>query len=164
MGFAARLAPVVSALREPMARGLWLFARVLQPLRSQVFDLYMRVSPEGDRRVFARSEMKEMFIDDLAEGGRRWFHAPVCDLVLFLRPWGFSPSDVRVPIRFWHGDADHIVPLVHGEQVAGLVPGSEIRVRSGESHLGSLDAAEEILDFVLAHWPAAVPTSESEPS
>jgi hypothetical protein len=34
------------------------------------------------------------------------------------------------------------------------VPDSELRVRPGESHLGSLDAADEILDAILACWSA----------
>jgi pimeloyl-ACP methyl ester carboxylesterase len=148
----ATFQPLLSAFREPLGWGLWGFVRALKPLASPVFDFYMRMSPEGDQRVFARPEMKSMFIDDLVSGGTRHFSAFVYDLVLFGRPWGFSVRDVAVPVRFWHGDADHIVPLAHGEHLARLVPGSTLTVRSGESHLGSLDAAEEILDTVLRFW------------
>jgi pimeloyl-ACP methyl ester carboxylesterase len=145
---------LLSMFREPLAFGVWGFTRVMKPLASPAFDLYMRMSPEGDQRVFARPEMKAMFIDDLASGSTHRFSAFVYDLVLFGREWGFSPRDIKVPVRFWHGDADHIVPLAHGEHLSRLVPGATLEVRPGESHLGSLDAAEEILDRVLTFWPA----------
>ena len=75
-------------------------------------------------------------------------------LVVFTRDWGFSLSDIGVPIRFWHGDADNIVPLAHAQHVAALVPDAELRVRAGESHLGALDAAEEIFGALLEFWRA----------
>ncbi|MET1003711.1 MAG: alpha/beta hydrolase [Acidimicrobiia bacterium] len=153
VGLAKRLAPVLSLLREPLAHGLWLTARLLRPVASQAFDLYMRISPEGDRRIFADPAMKEMFLDDLLRGSRRQLHAPVYDLVLFTRPWGFSLRDLVVPIEFWHGDVDNIVPLAHGQRLAALVPGSELNIREGRSHLGGFDAAAEVLDALLAHWP-----------
>ncbi|MCU1429336.1 MAG: Alpha/beta hydrolase [Actinomycetia bacterium] len=148
----ARFQSVISTLREPLGAGLWMATRALRPLANQAFGLYMRMSPEGDQRVFARPEMKAMFIDDIVDGSERQFRAMVYDLVLFGRPWGFAVRDITRPIRFWHGDSDHIVPLAHGKHLAELVPDSELRVRHGESHLGSLDAAEEILDILLQVW------------
>jgi pimeloyl-ACP methyl ester carboxylesterase len=125
----------------------------LRPLASQVFDLYIRTMPDGDQDVMRRPEMKRMFIDDLLRASRPQLHAPIYDAVLFVRPWGFSLRDIRVPIRFWHGDADEIVPLAHGEHQSALVPDSELNVRPGEGHMGSLDAAEEIIDKILDLWP-----------
>jgi pimeloyl-ACP methyl ester carboxylesterase len=122
------------------------------PLRSQMFDAYMRISPPGDQRVFARPEMKAMFLDDFVRTYRRQLHGPVADVALFTREWGFSLRDVRVPIRFWHGDSDRIVPLAHAQHMSQLVPDAELRIRPGESHLGGLDAAEEIFDVLLDLW------------
>ena len=125
----------------------------LRPLASQAFDLFIGTMPEGDQEVMSRPEMKHMFMDDLLRASRLQLHAPLYDLVLFTRPWGFSLRDIRVPIRFWHGDADHLVPLAHGEHQAALVPDSDLQVRPREGHMGSLDAAEEILDSILGLWP-----------
>ena len=94
-----------------------------------------------------------MFIDDLLHGSRWGLRAPIYDLVLFCRPWGFRLRDIEVPIRFWHGDADHLVPLAHGRHLAKLVRDSKLSVRRGESHLGGLAAAEEVLDAILSLWP-----------
>ncbi len=154
IAFAGKLAPVVERIRTPLGYGLSAMVRLLTPFSSQVFDLFMRVSPEGDQVVFARPEMKAMFIDDLSGASERGgVRSLVSDLVLFNRPWGFRLRDIQAPIRFWHGDADHLVPLTHGEHQAALVPDSALAVRPGESHMGSLDAADEILGAILSLWP-----------
>ena len=145
--------PLFRTFHEPLGVMLTALVWVLQPVASPVFNLFARLSPPGDRVVFARPEMKAIFIDDLVHGSRWGLRAPVYDLLLFCRPWGFRLRDIHVPIRFWHGDADHLVPLQHAHHQASLVPNSTLRVRHGESHLGSLGAAEEILDAVLALWP-----------
>ena len=153
VGLAAPFEAVFASLHEPLGVMLTLLVWTLRPFASPVFNLFMRLSPEGDRAVFARPEMKAMFLDDLLQGSRWGLRAPVYDLVLFCRPWGFRLRDIRVPIRFWHGDADHLVPLAHGQHQAKLVPGATLNVRRGESHLGSLAAAEQILDAILSLWP-----------
>jgi pimeloyl-ACP methyl ester carboxylesterase len=133
----------------------------VRPLASQAFDLFITTMPEGDQDVMWRPEMKEMFIDDMLRAGRQQLHAPIYDVVLFARPWGFALRDIRVPIRFWHGDADHIVPLAHGEHQATLVPDSDLKIRPREGHMGSLDAAEEILDTILGLWPGETARSQA---
>ena len=42
--------------------------------------------------------------------------------------------------------------LRHGEHVVSLLPDAELFVRPGESHLGGLGAAEEVLATLLAVW------------
>jgi pimeloyl-ACP methyl ester carboxylesterase len=151
--FAAQFEPLFRHLHEPLGVMLTLLAWVLRPAASPVFNLIMNISPEGDRAVFARPEMKAMFIDDILQGSRWGLRAPVYDLLLFSRPWGFRLRDIRVPIRFWHGDADHLVPLAHGRRQAELVRDAMLCIRRGESHLGSLAAAEDVLDAILSLWP-----------
>ena len=156
VSLARRLWPLLDVMREPLGYALWALVRALMPLSSQGFDAFIRIMPEGDQVVLRRPEIKRMFIDDLAWASRSGLHAPVYDLVLFARPWGFSLRDIHVPIRFWHGDGDNIVPLAHAELLAQLVPDGELRVRAREGHIGNLGAAEEILASVLSLWPASV--------
>src|SRR3546814_4240350 len=86
-----------------------------------------------------------MFLDDLLNGSRFQTSAPLNDVVLFARDWGFRVADIAVPVRWWHGDADHIVPFAHGEHTTSLIPDAELHTISGESHLGGLGIAEEVL-------------------
>jgi pimeloyl-ACP methyl ester carboxylesterase len=149
---ARRFGPVLNVLREPLGVMLTGLTRLARPIENQAFDLYMRNSPPGDQRVFSNPEMREMFIADLRSAARTGLKAPVYDAILFGKPWGFSPSDVKVPIAFWHGDSDNIVPLHHARHLQALVRGSTLSVRAGESHLGALEAGEEILATILEHW------------
>ena len=64
-------------------------------------------------------------------------------------------------MHFWHGDSDHLVPLAHGKHQAALVPRSKLYVRHGESHLGSLAAAEEVLDVILSFWATGTKVRKS---
>ncbi len=149
----ARFNSLLGTLREPLSLGLWTTARIVGPVASSVVNLYARLSPAGDREVFASPGMKEMFTDDLVRASRRQLRAPILDLVLFGRDWGFSVRDVAVPMYFWHGDKDYIVPVAHGRHLAGLVPGAKLQVQAGGAHLANLALGGEVLDAILAHWP-----------
>jgi pimeloyl-ACP methyl ester carboxylesterase len=161
MALARRLRIPLEALYGVIGRLTWAMTYSVRPLASQAFDLFITTMPEGDQDVMWRPEMKEMFLDDMLRAGRQQLHAPIYDIVLFSRPWEFCLRDIRVPIRFWHGDADHIVPLAHGEHQATLVPDSELKIRPREGHMGSLDAAEEILDTILDLWPGKTARSQA---
>ena len=147
-----RLAPVVSVGRVPLGIGLTGAIRLAKPLASPALDLFARLSPEGDRRLLARPEFKAMFLDDLLNGSRKQLSAPLSDLLLFSRHWGFQVADVEAPVRWWHGDADHIVPFAHGLHMVERLANAELIVQEGESHLGGLGVAEEILTTLTDLW------------
>ncbi len=149
VSLARRLSPVVRVARRPIGLGLTGAIRVVKPLASPGLDLYARLSPAGDRRLLNRPEFKAMFLDDLLNGSRRQFAAPLSDVLLFSRHWGFEAADVTCPVRWWHGDDDHIIPFEHGRHMVERLPDAELRVLAGESHLGGLAVGEEILDTLL---------------
>jgi pimeloyl-ACP methyl ester carboxylesterase len=152
VGRTAPLGPLAALFRVPLGMALTGFVWAVRPVAYPAIGLYARISPEGDRKVFARPEIKAMFIDDILTGSRTGIRAPILDFVLFTRDWGFSVRDVVQPIRWYHGDADHIVPLAHGQHVVDLLPNAELFIRPGESHLGGLGAAEEVLTALLSAW------------
>jgi pimeloyl-ACP methyl ester carboxylesterase len=128
---------------------------MVRPVASPALELYARLSPEGDREMLSRPEFKAMFLDDLLNGSRKQLAAPIADSVLFARPWGFRLGDVQVPVHWWHGDADHIIPFSHGEHAVSLLPDARLYPMPGESHLAGLGRAEEILRTLLEAWDAA---------
>jgi pimeloyl-ACP methyl ester carboxylesterase len=146
-----RIAPVLSVARVPIGIGLTGVIRVVKPLASPGLDLFARFSPAGDRALLERPEFKAMFLDDLLNGSRKQISAPLADVLLFSRSWGFELADVKVPVHWWHGDADHIIPFDHGVHSVERLPDAELHVLPGESHLGGLGAGEEILVTLLAH-------------
>ena len=150
---AVRLAPLLVAARVPLGVALTVAIRLVRPLAGPGLDLYAAVQPPGDKNLLSRPEFKAMFIDDLLNGSRFQTSAPVSDLVLFTRPWGFAPGDVTVPVRWWHGNEDHIVPFAHGQHMVDLLPDADLMVIDGESHLGGLGIAMEVVDTLMELGP-----------
>lgn len=52
-----------------------------------------------------------------------------------LRPWGFDPADVRVPVLLGYGVDDEQVPLEHGRWWAKQLPTARLTEVSGVGHL-----------------------------
>lgn len=153
ISLAVRLAPLLALGRVPLGVAMNQFVRLAKPVAGSFLDLYAAVQPPGDRTLLSRPEFRAMFVDDLLNGNRFQSTAPINDLLLFCREWGFAPADVRVPVRWWHGDDDHIVPLRHGRHVVDRLPDAELTVIEGESHLGGLGAVEEVLGTLLGLGP-----------
>ncbi|WP_300642870.1 alpha/beta hydrolase [Nocardioides sp.] len=144
------LSPLLRAGRVPIGVALTQLIRLARPVAGPGLDLYAAVQPPGDKNLLARPEFKAMFLDDLLNGSRFQTTAPIHDLILFTRDWGFTLADVRVPVRWWHGDDDHIVPFHHGAHVVDRLPDATMHVIDGESHLGGLGIAEEVLSTVMS--------------
>lgn len=153
-----RVAPLLELAKVPIGMVATTLIRLIRPLAGPAADLYGLVSPPADRALLARPEIKAMFLDDLLNGSRRQMTAPLYDIVAFARDWGFGLDTVKVPVLWWHGDADHIVPYAHGQHVVSRLPDAELYPMPGESHLGGLGRAEEILRSMLDVWDREAPT------
>ncbi len=138
--------------RRVEAPAAWAGTRLLRPLipwGSQIYDAFSLIMPQADRDVFATPGVKDMFIDDLARGVRgHGLQAAMRDAVLFGRDWGFRLADVDVPVRWWHGDKDTIIPLAHGRHAAGLLPNATFVLRPGGSHLSGYAAADDVVQAI----------------
>lgn len=152
VGVFAPLAPIAGPASRVVGRAFQGFVAVMTPVSGTVFGLVSRLFPEGDQVVFAEPEIEAMFLDDIIRQTAGGLPGPPLDLIVFVREWGFNLADLSVPVHFWHGDADPIVPLGHAEHMAGLVPGATLVVRPAESHLGGFAVAEEAVKTAMSHW------------
>lgn len=143
-------APVLSLVRGPLSLALAQAVRMVRPLAGAAIDGYAAVQPRGDRELLGRPEFRAMFLDDLLNGARFQVGAPLSDIILFSREWGFAAADVGVPVRWWHGDADHIVPHAHGVHLSARLPDAVFATIPGESHLGGMGLATRVLEDLLA--------------
>ena len=145
---ARRFAPMLSQLRRPLAALSTGLLAPLIPFSHYAYRAYSGISPEGDKRVFADPEIEGMFIDDIVLAIKGRCQALVDDARLFGRDWGFRLADVNVPVRWWHGDADPLVPLAAAQAAVSRLPDAELILRPGESHLGGFAMADEVLEFI----------------
>lgn len=145
MALGTLVAPLLEVAGTPIRLAASTLIRLARPIASPALDVYARLSPEPDRRLLTRPEIKAMFLDDLLNGSRKQLAAPFADVVVFARDWGFRLDEVKVPVLWWHGDRDHIIPFAHGEHVVARLPDAKLYHLPGESHLAGLGRAEEIL-------------------
>ncbi|WAC54247.1 alpha/beta fold hydrolase [Gordonia sp. SL306] len=152
MRLARAAAPVLRVAGAPVGKVVSSVLSVARPIADPAISIYGRLSPQGDRELLSRPEFRAMFLDDLLHGGSQRMEAPFSDIVVFSRDWGFQVSDVTVPVRWWHGDRDHIIPYSHGEHMVSLLPDAKLFTMHGESHLGALGMSVDIITELLAVW------------
>jgi pimeloyl-ACP methyl ester carboxylesterase len=70
------------------------------------------------------------------------------DLLAGVRPWGFAPSGIAVPVLVLHGEADRMVPSAHGAWLAAQCPTAELRLAPEAGHITVLDSAPAALDWL----------------
>jgi pimeloyl-ACP methyl ester carboxylesterase len=157
MGFGSRVAPMLPIMGLPLRLAAVGLIQAIRPVAPMALKAYAMISPEGDRRLLERPEFGAMFLDDLLNGSRKQLSAPFADVTVFAKDWGFRLEEVKVPVRWWHGDKDHIVPFAHGEHVVARLPDAELFTLPGESHLGGLGVAEDILGSIVELWDSVDP-------
>jgi len=131
---ARRFNRVLTQLRRLLAVLSTVLLAPLIPFAHYAYRAYASRWPEDDQRVLADPEVEAIFVDDMVNAfhGRRL--AMVDDARLLGRDWGFRLADVKVPVRWWHGDSDHVVPIAGVEAAVSRLQDAELVVRSGESN------------------------------
>jgi pimeloyl-ACP methyl ester carboxylesterase len=120
-----------------------LFAMRTFPDRA--LDGMLKSLPEPDRRILARREVADMFLEEARRGGPTAARAAAQDFALFARPWRFRLEDISAPVHVFHGDLDANVPLPHGRAQADRIPNAKLHLFPGEGHMVYFDHAREIL-------------------
>jgi pimeloyl-ACP methyl ester carboxylesterase len=81
-------------------------------------------------------ELKATLREALRSGVDGW----VDDDLAFVRPWGFDPRAISIPVRVRFDAADTLVPATHGRWLAAHIERAVDEVSSG--HVGSIDPDE----------------------
>jgi pimeloyl-ACP methyl ester carboxylesterase len=107
---------------------------VLDTTPAQLLAAWGTIFSAADREVMS-GEIAEWVLDNIRAGIRPssdgWFD----DDVVFVKPWGFDVSSVRVPMLVWQGEQDRFVPFGHGVWLAAHIPGAEPRLTPDDGHL-----------------------------
>jgi pimeloyl-ACP methyl ester carboxylesterase len=130
--------------------GQWLLARDrprLMRVSIRVLFLLAGVAPGIARRVFgsnstpaeksisSRPEVMDRALASARESTRQGAAGLVDDMRVAIRPWGFVPSEIRVPVIVWQGDQDSSIIESWGDWWSENVPGATLIRCSGEGHL-----------------------------
>jgi pimeloyl-ACP methyl ester carboxylesterase len=94
----------------------------------------------------AAAWLADVFRESVREGLWGWHD----DQLAFVRPWGFSVGDIRVPVAIWQGLQDRQTPYAHGGWLASHIPGAHPHLLADEGHLSlGVDSFGLILDDLL---------------
>jgi pimeloyl-ACP methyl ester carboxylesterase len=105
---------------------------------------------DADRQVLARDDVQRVLVEAVQEALRPGVWGWVDDDLAFLRPWGFTVTEIRVPVTIRYGNRDVLVPAAHGAWLAGHVSGAEVIVDDGAGHLANPETVLERLTILAA--------------
>jgi len=153
--FLSTHAPVFASL---LLDGAALVSRVAPRVSLRFAQLSMSAR---DRAVLTEFESPRAALTLFTRAFEQGAHGVVADYAALARPWGFPVEELQeytLPIAVWHGDRDDMVPVRHTEGFLARVPRAELTMWPGAGHLGLIDRAAEVLDWLaLRAADASVP-------
>lgn len=98
---------------------------------AQTADMLSSMNSEADQ---ARDmvEFNEYNLRRAREGLKNGEEGMRDDSLAMVKPWGFDPSDIRVPVQIWHGGQDRYIPFAHGVWLAAHIPHAEAHIEPDE--------------------------------
>lgn len=71
------------------------------------------------------------------------------DYRCFGQPWNVKFEEIRVPVRFFHSEADQSVPISHAEYLVNIIPNASLKRFQNLDHTATTQAAlPEVFDFL----------------
>ncbi len=90
--------------------------------------------PDADRRIVVDAAIGHLLEDNIRTAFAQNSDGVITDGRLIARQWGFDPGDVDVPLVFWHGLRDPIVPFDLAEPVMKRFPNATVNTLAEEGH------------------------------
>ena len=122
------------------------------PLRT-ITSLGLAEWPEGpdqDRETLERSpELAGAIADSMRRAVARGVDGWIDDSVAVSRPWGFTVSDIGVPVTIRHGEIDRLVQVDHGTWLAEHIPGARAQILPDHGHVSIAEPFDEVMDALL---------------
>src|SRR5262249_45512259 len=92
---------------------------------------------EGDMAAMSEEAVARELRRTLREALRPGVDGWVDDDLAFVKPWGFDPRSITVPVVVRYGAADTLVPAAHGRWLASHIRGA-VEERDDTGHIGSI--------------------------
>ncbi len=150
--------PVIRATGWLGLHAAWVFvpgfgaaARFTTRHGDRAVDLAFRTLPPCDRAIVDQPAIRRLSASDAREAFRQGGRGMRDDALALLAPPAFALGDITTPVHLWHGDADTIVPIATGREVAAAVPDCDATFLPGEGHYLAIPRAGEVL-AVFREW------------
>jgi pimeloyl-ACP methyl ester carboxylesterase len=106
--------------------------------------------PKVDKAVVSDYGIRTMLQENFDEALRMTIDGWIDDNLALVRPWGFDPSAITVPVWMWHGTADRNSPFAHSRWLEKEIAGSELHEGRGRSHLSAVEEVPRALRWAAA--------------
>ena len=101
---------------------------------NSVLSLLFNVS-KPDKNVLKEKENQKQLQRMITGAFQSGTRGVTWDWRLEALPWGFSLSEIQMPVSIWHGEEDTLVPVAHGRYMARAIPHNRTNFISCEGHL-----------------------------
>ncbi len=122
-----------------------LLSGVIRTWPTAMFRLLSASGRERDRQILREGHMRSVWVAALRASAAQGPGAALAEMGRYARPWGLAWSAVTASVELWHGSADPVVPVRHGEHLAAVLPRAHLTICPGEGHfstaVGYMEAA-----------------------
>jgi pimeloyl-ACP methyl ester carboxylesterase len=139
-GWLARNAPALNAV--PLTVMRWSLASPARRERSLRRE--MAATPEA-KHAGLRIEF-EAVADALRQGTR----GALQDLAVSRPPWPFPLSEIKTPVRLWHGARDTNAPPATARRLARELPDATLHISDSSDHDVGHDRSDEIMSVIAS--------------
>lgn len=102
---------------------------------------------EWDKKIFDRSEIKNIFIKDFPEAYRQNGIGSAYDTTIPGR-WFIPLEQIKIKVHVWHAEPDVLVGNMP-RYIAKKLPNTQLKVISNAGHLWILDHMKEVLEALV---------------
>jgi pimeloyl-ACP methyl ester carboxylesterase len=100
-----------------------------------VTEAFGGLMSEADKASWIPLERRERQVKDLNHAFKVSADGFQDDDQAFIKAWGFSVSDIKVPTSIWFGGNDLFVPKTHGDWLTNNIDDATVRYFEGDGHM-----------------------------
>jgi len=94
--------------------------------------------PASDYAVLAQPGRMDAFNHILSEAMYQGVKGPGWDICLYAREWDFSLSEIRIPLKVFHGEQDVNVPIALVRRAMSNLSSAQLITYTDEAHMSTL--------------------------
>lgn len=145
---------------------LWHWGRAQRRDAERFFEESLDDMCAADQEALSEPALRSRMIANSVELYRQGGRGMYDEALVLARPWGFDPSEIRVPVLIWHGARDKTVPTAMAAHLSEALPNSRLRVFADEGHHLLYRHWRDILGTLLTQEraPVAQPRFSTSPS
>ena len=128
---------------------MWMFFHRAHEHPEEVIHPNEKNPSDPDNAVLENPAVLENCRASVSEAFRNGVKGHAWEGYLQVRSWGFPLEEIRMPVRFWHGEKDVDVTASMARAVASKIPNCQSTFYPEEAHIFIFPRWEEILTQLI---------------